>query len=83
MGSPLPGGVPSTVPPTTADGLISPSLVVRRAWDNVGITGVVEALAKASLANVLSRPNLTAVSGETASFFSGASTRCRPASTTA
>ena len=60
-----------TVPPTTVGGVVSPSLVVRRAWDNFGITGVVDALAKAGLANVLARPNLTAVSGETASFFSG------------
>ena len=60
-----------TVSPTTVGGVVSPSLAVRRAWDNFSITGVVDALAKAGLANVLARPNLTAVSGETASFFSG------------
>ena len=32
---------------------------------------MIDALATAGLANVLARPNLTAVSGETASFFSG------------
>ncbi|MCY4003867.1 MAG: pilus assembly protein N-terminal domain-containing protein [Rhodospirillales bacterium] len=35
------------------------------------VQGVVDALASAGLANVLARPNLTAISGETASFFSG------------
>lgn len=35
------------------------------------VQGVVDALAVAGLANVLARPNLTAISGETASFFSG------------
>ena len=35
------------------------------------VSGVINALAKAGLANVLARPNVTAASGETASFFSG------------
>ena len=35
------------------------------------IGGMIDALATAGLANVLARPNVTAVSGETASFFSG------------
>ena len=70
-GAGVPPGVSLGVPPTTVGGLISPSLVVRRAWADFGITAVVDALAKAGLANVLARPNLTAVSGETASFFSG------------
>ena len=53
------------------DGLLSPSLVLSRTWEEIGITGMVDALAKAGLANVLARPNITANSGETASFFSG------------
>ncbi len=35
------------------------------------VTGLIDALATAGLATVLARPNITAVSGETASFFSG------------
>ncbi len=53
------------------DGLPSPSLILSRTWEEIGITGMVDALAKAGLANVLARPNVTANSGETASFFSG------------
>lgn len=36
-----------------------------------GVRGLIDALAYAGLATVLARPNITAVSGETASFFSG------------
>ena len=39
--------------------------------DCTQIGGMIDALATAGLANVLARPNVTAVSGETASFFSG------------
>ena len=35
------------------------------------VRGMIDALASAGLATVLARPNVTAVSGETASFFSG------------
>ena len=35
------------------------------------VRGLIDALATAGLATVLARPNVTAVSGETASFFSG------------
>ena len=35
------------------------------------VSGLIDALASAGLATVLARPNVTAVSGETASFFSG------------
>lgn len=35
------------------------------------VSGLIDALASAGLATVLARPNMTAVSGETASFFSG------------
>ena len=62
-----PKGIPSAI----VDGLTSPSFIFQRAWHNIGITGVVDALAQAGLANVLARPNVTANSGETASFFSG------------
>ena len=71
----LGGGVlnafPESIPSTVVDGLVSPSFILQRAWDNIGVTGVVDALAKAGMANVLARPNVTAISGETASFFSG------------
>ncbi len=62
---------PGSIPTTIVDGLTSPTFIAQRAWDNIGITGMVDALAKAGLANVLARPNVTANSGETASFFSG------------
>ena len=64
-------GVPGTIPPSVVDGLTSPSLVLSRTWEEIGVTGMVDALAKAGLANVLARPNVTANSGEIASFFSG------------
>ena len=64
-------GTPGTIPPSVVDGLASPSLILSRTWEEIGITGMVEALAKAGLANVLARPNVTANSGEVASFFSG------------
>ena len=38
---------------------------------NASVVGLIDALATAGLATVLARPNITAVSGETASFFSG------------
>ena len=53
------------------DGVHSPILGVTRLWEDLSITGVVDALARAGMANVLARPNVTAISGETASFFSG------------
>ena len=65
------GDVLLSVPTTSVDGLLSPTFMLQRAWDNVGLNGFVDALAKAGLANVLARPNVTANSGETASFFSG------------
>ena len=55
----------------TIDGEISPGIVFNRTTENTRIAGMVDALAKAGLANVLARPNVTAVSGEAASFFSG------------
>ena len=65
------GNILLSIPITTVDGLLSPTFMFQRAWDNVGLNGFVDALAKAGLANVLARPNVTASSGETASFFSG------------
>ncbi len=38
---------------------------------SASVRGLIDALASAGLATVLARPNMTAVSGETASFFSG------------
>lgn len=38
---------------------------------SASVRGLIDALASAGLATVLARPNITAVSGETASFFSG------------
>ena len=72
---PSPNGTLSLVP-TSVDGVPSPilGLLETGTWDDLiftSITGVVDALAKAGMANVLARPNVTAISGETASFFSG------------
>ena len=65
------GSLEASIPETTVDGMLSPTFVLQRAWENFGITSMVDALAQAGLANVLARPNVTANSGETASFFSG------------
>ena len=54
-----------------ADGLLSPGVFVSRTTGSTRVTGMIDALAEAGLANVLARPNITAVSGERASFFSG------------
>ena len=47
------------------------SIYFGRRSANSRIAAMIDALATAGLANVLARPNLTAVSGESASFFSG------------
>ena len=65
------GNVVVDIPGAIVDGTLSPTFILQRAWDNIGLTGMVDALAQAGLANVLARPNVTANSGETASFFSG------------
>lgn len=57
--------------PAYADGQPSPGLFFGRQTENTRIVGMIDALARAGSANVLARPNLTAVSGEAASFFSG------------
>ena len=58
-------------PPGLVDGQPSPGLFFGRQKGNTRIAGMIDALARAGSANVLARPNLTAVSGEAASFFSG------------
>ena len=58
-------------PPTNVDGVPSPTFALNKVWDNFNIAGMVDALSQAGMANVLARPNVTAISGETASFFSG------------
>ena len=60
-------------PPVTGfvEGQPTASVAARYQGSRGAVQGVVDALATAGLANVLARPNLTAVSGETASFFSG------------
>ena len=60
-----------TFPPTLAEGRVSTSVFFGRETENSRITAMIDALATAGLANVLARPNVTAVSGESASFFSG------------
>ena len=61
----------TAVPPAIVDGQISPTIFFGRNAGNTRIAAMVDALATAGLANVLARPNVTAVSGESASFFSG------------
>ena len=53
------------------EGALSHSLSIAGAGDSASAKGLVDALARSGLANVLARPNVTAASGETASFFSG------------
>ena len=57
--------------PITFDGQPAASFYFGRQTGRGRIGAMVDALAVAGLANVLARPNLTAVSGEPASFFSG------------
>ena len=60
-----------TFPPTSFEGDPSPGLFFGGVRGRTRIKGMIDALARAGSANVLARPNLTAVSGEAASFFSG------------
>ena len=57
--------------PAVVDGQISPSIYFGRTTADTRVGAMIDALATAGLANVLARPNVTAVSGESASFFSG------------
>ena len=52
-----------------ADGQPTASVALRYTGSSGTVQGVVDALAGAGLANILAKPNLTAISGETASFF--------------
>ena len=58
-------------PSTTVDGQVAPSAFFDRISGRGRIAGMIDALASAGLANVLARPNLTAMSGKPAAFFSG------------
>ena len=69
--TPVRPGAVIDFPPTQVDGQISPGLFFGRETTNTTIAFMIDALAEAGLANVLARPNVTAVSGEPASFFSG------------
>ena len=53
------------------EGALSPALSISGRAGGNSIATLVDALAQAGLATVLARPNITAASGETASFFSG------------
>ena len=57
--------------PAIVEGQTSPGLFFGKQTANTRIGAMIDALATAGLANVLARPNVTAVSGESASFFSG------------
>ena len=57
--------------PAIFDGGRSASFAFGRQNANTRIGAMIDALATAGLANVLARPNVTAISGESASFFSG------------
>ena len=69
-------------PPAVIDGNPASSIFL----GSRGLLGqfrlMIDALATAGLANVLARPNVTAISGESASFFSGGGVPFRPGSTT-
>jgi len=58
-------------PPVAFDGQRSPGAFFGRQTGGSRIAGMIDALARAGSASVLAKPNLTAVSGEAASFFSG------------
>ncbi len=67
----LDGSGPATFTRAAVDGESAAGIGFLRDTGNTRVSGMIDALATAGLANVLARPNLTAVSGETASFFSG------------
>ena len=72
LGGSPPAPVGSTLfRPAVVDGQLSPSVYFEHVSARTRIAAMVDALATAGLANVLARPNVTAVSGEAASFFSG------------
>lgn len=72
IGRLLPLPVPGwPFPPAIVDGEVSPGLSFDSGPSRTRVAGMIDALSRAGLANVLARPNVTAVSGEAASFFSG------------
>ena len=72
IGRLLPLPVPGwPFPPAIVDGEVSPGLSFDSGSSRTRVAGMIDALSRAGLANVLARPNVTAVSGEAASFFSG------------
>ena len=64
-------GAPFSFAPVIVEDSVVPSLAFGRQTADTRIGAMLDALATAGLANVLARPNVTAVSGEAASFFSG------------
>ena len=72
LASPTPGlNNPFDFSPILVEESVVPSLAFGRRTGSGRIGAMIDALATAGLANVLARPNVTAVSGESASFFSG------------
>ena len=69
----VPGATPTPFefPPLAVNESVAPSLAAGRQTARTRIGAMIDALSTAGLANVLARPNVTAVSGESASFFSG------------
>lgn len=67
LASPGGGSGIGAFPPAVIDGSIASSILL----GTERFRAMIDALATAGLANVLARPNITAVSGESASFFSG------------
>lgn len=65
------GPGPAAFPPVTIDGTWASAVVLGRDSSTGRFRAMIDALATAGLASVLARPNVTAVSGESASFFSG------------
>ena len=65
------GRIIDEFPPTQIEGQLAPSVRFGRSAARSRIGAMIDALSTAGLANVLARPNVTAVSGESASFFSG------------
>ena len=57
--------------PALIDGETAASVFGAGIAGRTTVVGLIDALATAGLATVLARPNVTAISGETASFFSG------------
>ena len=57
--------------PTQIEGQLASSVRFERIGARSRLGAMIDALSTAGLANVLARPNVTAVSGESASFFSG------------